>query len=73
MAALNNDPLLLACAVGRFARGLPPIGDAAGALAQAFCAAPVDCVVLRPDQHVAAHLKDARAADVRAALGKATG
>ena len=73
MAALNRDPLLMVAAVGRFVRGLPPIGDAAGALAKAFRAAPGDLVLLRPDQHVAAHLSQADAAGVTAALKRALG
>lgn len=57
--------------------GEPPRGefvhaaDPAGKLAAAFRAGPGDVVLLRPDQHVAAHLSNPTSAEIARALDKA--
>jgi 3-(3-hydroxy-phenyl)propionate hydroxylase len=54
-------------------RGLPAFSDAEGLAAVRYGATPGSCILVRPDQHVAARWQGFAAARVRAALGQALG
>jgi 3-(3-hydroxy-phenyl)propionate hydroxylase len=70
-AVADNRTPLETFAVGADLPGFARIDDPAGKLAKGFKAAAGDYVLLRPDQHVAAHLRPAGAAALRAAVDRA--
>jgi 3-(3-hydroxy-phenyl)propionate hydroxylase len=70
-AVSDNRTPLETYVVGADHGGFTRIDDTGGKLARGFKAEPGDYVLLRPDQHVAAHLRSASAAAVRAAVDRA--